>query len=61
MTEIKEPLFYNCCTACGVGSSKNTKEDIIAQVEKYGEFICKHCEESFNEILNSDEDLIIRT
>jgi hypothetical protein len=61
MIELKEPLFYNCCVACGVGSSQNTREMILSQIEKYGEFICTNCEEDFNKILESDKELIIET
>jgi len=61
MTQLKEPLFHNACVACGVGSSKNTKEIILAQIEKYGEFICIQCEQDFNKILESDKELVIET
>lgn len=55
--EIKEPIFYNCCAACGVGSGQNTKEGIKKQIEKYGEFICETCEQNFNTFLETDEEI----
>ena len=57
MIEIKEPIYYNCCVACGVGSGQNTKEGIRKQIEKYGEFICETCEQSFNTFLESEGEV----
>ncbi|PKH09835.1 hypothetical protein [Planomicrobium sp. MB-3u-38] len=57
MIEIKEPLFHNCCVACGVGRGDNTRELIIAQYEKHGEFICEPCENFFETWLRSEEEL----
>lgn len=61
MFEIKDPIFYNCCVACGIGSSQNTKEGIKKQIEKHGEFICEGCENRFNTILESDEELYVES
>jgi len=61
MTKLKEPLFYNCCTACSAGSSKNTKEMILSQIEKYGEFICLGCEQKFNQILSTDCEITVQS
>lgn len=57
MIEIKEPIFYNCCVACGVGSGQNTKEGIKKQIEKYGEFICETCERNFNTFLETEGEV----
>jgi len=61
VVEIKEPIFYNCCVACGVGSGQNTKEGIKKQIEKYGEFICEECEKRFSLILESNEELYVKS
>lgn len=61
MVKIKEPIFYNCCTACGMGSSQNTKESIKKQIEKHGEFICEGCENRFNTFLESNEELYVES
>lgn len=61
MIEIKEPIYYNCCTACGIGSSKNTRDIIIKQTERFGEFICEECEKRLNMILESDEEFYVES
>lgn len=55
--EIKEPLFNNSCKACGVGRGDNTRERIIAQWEKHGEFICEPCENFFEAWLESEDEV----
>jgi|SRR5699024_650698 len=44
-----------CCVSCGWGSKGNKKE-VEQQTDKYGEFICSRCEESWNAIVDARED-----
>lgn len=57
MIEIKEPIFYNSCVSCGVGRGDNTRELIIRQYEKHGEFICLSCENFFEALIDSEDEL----
>lgn len=57
MIEIKEPLYHNTCAACGIGSGQNTRELILSQSEKHGDFICLSCENFFEAWLHSEDEL----
>lgn len=61
MAEFKllEPIFYNSCTCCSTGKGTNTKEMILAQVEKHGEFICLDCETKLEKMLTTKEKILI--
>lgn len=50
-----------CCKACGWGNGSVTAEEIEQQKEKHGEYICVRCEKSFNLILESDDELKLKT
>ncbi|GIN60496.1 hypothetical protein J27TS8_04890 [Robertmurraya siralis] len=53
-------MNFKCCVACGWGSAEINK-NADAQIEKFGENICVKCEDSFNSILESEEELRLKT
>lgn len=45
-----------CCVACGWGKGSVPEEEIKAQSDKHGEYICKSCEQVFEGILQAPKD-----
>lgn len=53
-------MNFKSCVACGWGSAEIDK-NAETQIKKYGENVCPNCEKSFNSILESEDELRLKT